>query len=57
MQDLMKKQGLEPVGSTPTAFATLVCGEITKWTNVIKQVGIKRFDAISLLPRRPEDRT
>lgn len=41
VQDLMKTQGIEPVGSTPAAFATLVRGEITKWTKVIKQAGIK----------------
>ena len=41
VQALMIKQGIDPVGSTPGAFASLVKSEITKWTKVIKVAGIK----------------
>jgi tripartite-type tricarboxylate transporter receptor subunit TctC len=41
VQELMKQQGIDPVGSTPEQFATLVRNEIVKWTKVIKSAGIK----------------
>ena len=36
----MSKEGADPVGSTPNAFAARVKNEIAKWTKVIKAAGI-----------------
>jgi tripartite-type tricarboxylate transporter receptor subunit TctC len=37
----LEKDGTEPVGSTPQAFAALIREEHAKWSAVIRQVGIK----------------
>lgn len=36
----IKREGADPVGSTPDAFAQRVSSEIAKWSKVIKQAGI-----------------
>ena len=36
----IKREGADPVGSTPEAFAQRVSSEIAKWSKVIKQAGI-----------------
>ena len=35
------EQGATPVGSTPAQFERFVRDEITKWTRIIQQAGIK----------------
>ena len=41
MKERLLGLGAEPVGNTPEQFRTLIRDEITKWTKVIKTVGIK----------------
>jgi tripartite-type tricarboxylate transporter receptor subunit TctC len=36
----ISREGADPVGSTPDAFATRVKSEIGKWSKVIKTSGI-----------------
>ena len=35
------EDGVDPVGSTPEAFATVIRDDIAKWHRVVKQAGIK----------------
>ena len=35
------KQGLEPVGSTPEAFAAYIKSELAKWTRVFRETGLQ----------------
>ena len=37
----MSRQGMEPNGSTPEAFATFIKSETTKYARVIKTAGIR----------------
>ena len=37
----MKRQGLDPVGSTPEVFAAHVRNEVAKWARVVKDANIK----------------
>lgn len=37
----MNRQGLDPIGSTPEAFAAHLKREIPKWARVVKEAGIK----------------
>ena len=41
LREALAKLGTDPGGGTPEAFGTLVNGEITRWTKVIKDAGIK----------------
>jgi tripartite-type tricarboxylate transporter receptor subunit TctC len=41
MQAALVKQGAEPVGSTPREFAAFIRKEMTKYTRVIKEAGVK----------------
>jgi tripartite-type tricarboxylate transporter receptor subunit TctC len=41
VQDRMRAQGAEPIGSTPDGFATLIRNEVTKWAEVAKQAGMR----------------
>jgi tripartite-type tricarboxylate transporter receptor subunit TctC len=41
VQDRLRDQGYEPVGSTPPQFAAYIKSELAKWTKVIKSAGIK----------------
>lgn len=41
VRDRLSSQGAEPVGSTPEQHDQLVRSEITRWTKIVKQVGIK----------------
>ncbi len=38
---LFREQGVESVGSSPEAFADLLAREITKWTKVVRDAGVK----------------
>ena len=40
MRTLLEKEGAEPVGSAPDAFAAFVWSETTKWTQVIRKAGV-----------------
>ena len=40
LRDKLATQGDEPVGSTPSAFAGYIRGEIAKWTKVVRAAGI-----------------
>ncbi len=40
----LREQGLEPVGSTPEAFQKLLRAELTQWTRLLPEVGIKPAD-------------
>lgn len=40
LRDKLATQGDEPVGSTPSAFAGYIRGEIAKWTKVVRDAGI-----------------
>ncbi|MGE5526422.1 MAG: Bug family tripartite tricarboxylate transporter substrate binding protein [Rhodospirillaceae bacterium] len=39
VQDVFRKQGLEPVGGTPEQFARFIKSEIVKWTQVVRSSG------------------
>ena len=41
VQDRLREQGYEPVGSSPPQFAAYIKAELAKWTRVIKGAGIK----------------
>jgi tripartite-type tricarboxylate transporter receptor subunit TctC len=41
LREALGKLGTDPGGGTPEAFGALVNGEITRWTKVIKDAGIK----------------
>ena len=41
MNDKLMAGGLEPIGGTPQQFARFIDSEITKWTKIAKQVGVK----------------
>ncbi|MDB5732887.1 MAG: hypothetical protein JWQ03_2782, partial [Variovorax sp.] len=41
VRDKLVAQAAEPVGSTPEQFATLMEGELKKWSAVIRQTGIR----------------
>lgn len=41
MQAALIKQGAEPVGSTPREFAAFIRSEMTKYSRVIKEAGVK----------------
>jgi len=41
MNGALVKQGADPVGSTPKEFAAFIHGEMTKYTRVIREAGIK----------------
>jgi len=41
LREALAKLGTDPGGGTPEAFGALVNGEITRWTKVIKDAGIK----------------
>lgn len=40
LRDKFALQGDEPVGSSPAVFANYIRGEITKWTQVVRNAGI-----------------
>jgi tripartite-type tricarboxylate transporter receptor subunit TctC len=33
--------GMEPVGSSPSAFAAFIASEVDKWAQVVREAGIK----------------
>jgi len=41
VREQLVTQGIEPVGSTPEEFATLIKDETAKWADVIKKAGIQ----------------
>jgi tripartite-type tricarboxylate transporter receptor subunit TctC len=41
LKERMAQLGMEPVGSTPDAYAALIQSEIDKWSKVVKTAGIK----------------
>jgi len=41
VQDRLRDQGYEPVGSSPAQFGAYIKSELAKWTKVIKGAGIK----------------
>jgi len=41
VQEAIKKQGYEPVGSTPAEMDARIRADLAKWTKVIRDVGIK----------------
>jgi tripartite-type tricarboxylate transporter receptor subunit TctC len=41
MRDKLKSQGFEPLGNTPDQFAAYIKSEITKWSKVIRDAGIR----------------
>jgi tripartite-type tricarboxylate transporter receptor subunit TctC len=41
VQELLIRQGMDPVGSTPAEFDAYLRSEIAKWTRVVKDAGIK----------------
>ena len=41
MHDKLVAGGLEPMGGTPQQFGRFIDGEITKWTKIAKDVGVK----------------
>jgi tripartite-type tricarboxylate transporter receptor subunit TctC len=41
VQERLRDQGYEPVGSSPAQFAAYIKSELAKWTKVIKGAGIK----------------
>ena len=40
-REALIRQGLEPVGGTPEAFATHIKSELAKWTQVFKETGLR----------------
>jgi tripartite-type tricarboxylate transporter receptor subunit TctC len=41
LKELIRKQGAEPVGSTPQEFAAFIKSEAKKWSQVIKRAGLE----------------
>jgi tripartite-type tricarboxylate transporter receptor subunit TctC len=41
VKDHLLRDGLEPVGDTPQAFAAVIKSEVSKWRTVVKAAGIK----------------
>ena len=41
LRDSIRKQGAEPVGSTPQQFAAFIKAEARKWSQVIKRAGLE----------------
>ena len=41
IQERLKADGAEPVGSTPAEFGSFMRAELAKWTEVVKRAGIK----------------
>jgi tripartite-type tricarboxylate transporter receptor subunit TctC len=41
VQDRLREQGYEPVGSSPAEFGAYIKSELAKWTKVIRGAGIK----------------
>jgi tripartite-type tricarboxylate transporter receptor subunit TctC len=41
MQAALVKQGAEPVGSTPREFDAFIRNEMSKYSRVIKEAGVK----------------
>ena len=41
VREALLRQGLEPVGSTPAAFAAYIKSELAKWTRVFKETGLQ----------------
>jgi tripartite-type tricarboxylate transporter receptor subunit TctC len=41
VQERLRDQGYEPVGSSPAQFGAYIKSELVKWTKVIKGAGIK----------------
>ena len=41
VQERLRDQGYEPVGSSPVQFAAYIKSELAKWTRVIRNAGIK----------------
>ena len=41
VRDKLVTGGLEPMGGTPQQFGRFIDGEITKWTKIAKDVGVK----------------
>ena len=39
--ETLAKLGLEPGGSTPQEYATMIAGELASWRQVVKAAGIK----------------
>lgn len=42
MQAVLEKQGVDPLGGTPAAFAKFIDDELKKWAGVVKTAGIKQ---------------
>jgi tripartite-type tricarboxylate transporter receptor subunit TctC len=40
LAERLKRDGVEPVGGTPEAFAALIAGEIVQWRNLAQSAGI-----------------
>jgi tripartite-type tricarboxylate transporter receptor subunit TctC len=40
--EMLKAQGLEPVGGTPEAATALIRSDVTRWTRLIRDAGIKQ---------------
>jgi len=41
LRERMLRDGMEPVGSTPEAFATFIRSERVKWSRVVKDLGLR----------------
>jgi len=41
LTERMRQQGMEPIGSTPDQFDSLIRSEIEKWAKVVKISGAK----------------
>lgn len=44
VREALLKQGLEPVGSSATEFATFSKSELAKWTKIFKEIGLQGSD-------------